>query len=190
MKLIFWFAASSLVALGSCSRTEAPPPARPAEVTQAPSPTAAPSAKPTARPELRKACALVTAAEMSAILGAPVTAEGDDRSGQTKCTYSVAQGPSPYAEVQLSWGDGEAGMAGAGLAGPGVANPYAGLGDQAASAGPMLLIKRGQDLITLVLSGVDIRATAKQIYEILDKRLPRSPEQQKPISGGTELNPG
>ncbi len=111
---------------------------------------------------------------MSAILGAPVTAEGDDRTGQTKCTYSAVQGSSPYAELQLSWGDGEAGMAGAGLAGPGVANPYAGLGDRAASAGPMLLIKRGPDLITLVMSGVDMRATAKQIYDILDQRLPRA----------------
>ena len=38
---------------------------------------------------------------------------------------------------------------------PGLADPLAGIGDQAVQAGPMLLIRRGEDLITLTLSGVD-----------------------------------
>lgn len=135
------------------------------------------------------ACTLITAAEMTAILGGAVTAEADDRLGQTECIYSSTQDFGPYAELQLSWGDGEAGMAGAGMAGsqlgPGIVNPYAGLGDQATSVGPMLLIKRGEDLIEIVLSGVDdTSGKARQIYEMLDKRLPKSTTPEKPIADG------
>lgn len=52
----------------------------------------------------------------------------------------------------------------------------AGLGDQATSVGPMILIRRGEDLITLVISGVpDGTAAAKSIYGLLNARLPKTP---------------
>ena len=126
------------------------------------------------------ACALIPAAEMSAVLGSAVTAVADDRGGQTKCTYETTGGEigGAYAEVQLSWGDGQAGMKGAGAMEPQlgqVMSRLAGLGDQATSVGPMILIRRGSDLITLMISGVtDSTSTAKRIYGLLDARLPRA----------------
>lgn len=125
------------------------------------------------------ACNLIPAEEMSAVLGKPVTAVADDRGKQTKCTYESSDGEigGAYAEVQLNWGDGEAGMAGVGLAKPQlekVMGELAGLGDQATSVGPMILIRRNNDLITLVLSGVpDSVTSAKRIYGLLDGRLPK-----------------
>jgi hypothetical protein len=82
-----------------------------------------------------------------------------------------------YAEVQLSWGDGVAGMKGVGAMEPQlgeVMGKLAGLGDQATSVGPMILIRRGGDLVTLVISGVpDATTAAKRIYGLLDARLPK-----------------
>ena len=126
------------------------------------------------------ACGLISSAEMSAILGSAVRAVADDRGGQTKCTYEVAGAEigGAYAEVQLNWGDGVAGMKGAGAMEPQlgqVMSRLAGLGDQATSVGPMILIRRGSDLITLVISGVpDSTSTARRIYGHLDARLPRT----------------
>ena len=123
------------------------------------------------------ACGLVSAADMSAVLGTAVGAVADDRGGQTKCTYETAGGElgAPYAEVQLNWGDGASGMKGAGIMEPelGAAmSKLSGLGDQATSVGPMILIRRGEDLITLVISGVpDDSAAAKSIYGLLDTKL-------------------
>jgi hypothetical protein len=125
------------------------------------------------------ACALVSAADMSAVLGSAVAAVADDRGGQTKCTYQAAGDElgGAYAEVQLNWGDGAAGMKGAGAVEPQlgpVMSQLAGLGDQATSVGPMILIRRGGDLITLVISGVaDSTSAAKRIYGLLDARLPK-----------------
>ncbi|WP_334151390.1 hypothetical protein [Hyphomicrobium sp.] len=126
------------------------------------------------------ACGLVSAADMSTVLGSAVSAVADDRGGQTKCTYETAGGElgAPYAEVQLNWGDGATGMQGAGLMeselGPAM-DKLAGLGDQATTVGPMILIRRGEDLITLVISGVpNSTAAAKSIYGLLDARLPKA----------------
>jgi hypothetical protein len=126
------------------------------------------------------ACELVSAADMSTVLGTPVGAVADDRGGQTKCTYETAGGEigAPYAEVQLNWGSGVAGMKGAGAMeselGPAM-DELAGLGDQATSVGPMILIRRGEDMITLVISGVpDGTTAAKSIYGLLDARLPKA----------------
>jgi hypothetical protein len=123
------------------------------------------------------ACELVSAADMSNALGSAVGAVPDDRGGQTKCTYETAGGEigAPYAEVQLNWRDGVAGMKGAGAMETelgSVMGELAGLGDQATSVGPMILIRRGDDLITLVISGVpDGTTAAKGIYGLLDARL-------------------
>jgi hypothetical protein len=126
------------------------------------------------------ACELVSATDMSKVLGSAVGASADDRGGQTKCTYETAGGEigAPYAEIQLNWGDGVAGMKGAGAMESQLGSAMgelAGLGDQATSVGPMILIRRGADLITLVISGVpDGAAAAKSIYDLLNARLPKA----------------
>ena len=126
------------------------------------------------------ACELIPAADMGIVLRTEVGAVADDRGGQTKCTYETAGGEigAPYAEVQLNWGDGVAGMKGAGAMesqlGP-VMDELTGLGDQATSVGPMVLIRRGEDLITLVVSGVpDGTVAVKSIYALLNARLPKA----------------
>jgi hypothetical protein len=131
----------------------------------------APEAK--ARP---LACALVTGAEMSAILGSPVVAAPNDRSSnKTECIYSAADGVSPYVELSVAWGDGEAAMTAMGEMGkvePGIADPYAGIGDQAASIGPTLMIRTGEDLMNIVFSGVtDAPAAAKRIFDTAHPRM-------------------
>jgi hypothetical protein len=112
------------------------------------------------------ACTLVSEAEMSAILGTPVIAKAPRRS---KCIYKPASEISPYAEFSVDWGDGKAAMSGIGMAEqhePGMTSPYDGLGDQAAAVGPALMIRTGDDLITIVLSGVtDAPASAKKIFD-------------------------
>jgi hypothetical protein len=121
----------------------------------------------------RPTCEIVSQAEMSAILGAPVIAQP---SGRSKCIYqSSGSGASgPYVEFSFDRGDGAAGMAGAGFAGkhePGLTSPYDGIGDQAVAAGPALFIRTGDDLVTLVFSGVkDPRTAAKKILETAKPR--------------------
>ena len=65
-------------------------------------------------------------------------------------------------------------MAGAGFAGkhePGLTSPYDGIGDQAVAAGPALFIRTGDDLVTLVFSGVkDPRTVARKILETAKPR--------------------
>ncbi len=125
------------------------------------------AAQQAASPMNHPACELVSQDKMSAILGSPVTAAA---SGRDKCIYTAQGGKStPYVEFSYDVGDGAVGMAGAGFAGksqPGVANPLDGLGDQAFAAGPALFIRTGDDLATIVLSGVSDRSTvAKKILE-------------------------
>ena len=118
------------------------------------------------------ACALVTSAEMSTILGAPMSA---DANGESKCIYKPTSGITPYIEFSVDWGDGKGAMAGIGLAEhhePGLTSPYDGLGDQAAAVGPALMIRTGEDLVTIVFSGVDdAPAAAKKIFDTAKVRM-------------------
>lgn len=122
------------------------------------------------------ACALVTEAEMSAILGTAVVAEPNDRSsGKTECTYTPRSGISPYVEFSVDWGGGEAAMTAMGMMAklePGLTSPYDGIGDQAAAVGPALMIRTGEDLVTIVLSGVSGGpAKAREIFNTAKARM-------------------
>jgi hypothetical protein len=127
-------------------------------------------------PPSARACDMVTAEEMSAILGATVRAERNDRSnGKTECIYTPDEGISPYVELSVEWGSGEAAMMGVGMAAqaePGLANPYEGLGDQAVAVGPALMIRTGEDLVSIVFSGVeDAPSKAKRIFDTTKSRM-------------------
>ena len=114
----------------------------------------------------RPACEIISQVEMSAILATPVISQS---SGQSRCIYHSDIASGPHVEFTLDRGDGAAAMAGAGYAGkrePGLPNPYSGIGDQAVAVGPALLIRTGDDLVTLVFSGVrDTPTVAKQIFQ-------------------------
>ena len=148
-RLALSFAAAAL--LVACSKPES------AATSSATPPSTASTAAP-AKPRAM-ACAMVPQDAMSAILGGAVTAKPSDRSnGQTQCIYSATSGISPYADLKIEWGMGPMAMKGVGMANraePGLANPFEGLGDQAAQIGPALMIRSGEDLVTIVFSGVD-----------------------------------
>jgi hypothetical protein len=126
-------------------------------------------------PKQSSACEMVTAAEMTVLLGGSVSAHPGPTNGQTSCTYTAVSGASPYAELKVEWGSGEGGMVAAGLLNahePGITDPLAGVGDQAVSIGPTAMIKRGDDLVTIILSGVDdVFPHVKAIYALVDKRM-------------------
>lgn len=157
-------------ALAGCSKPTATDSsaAAPAAVSAAkPAGDAAPAVQSVAEP--RKACELVTAEEMSAILGSAVKATPDEgSSGKTQCTYNAVAGVSPYVELSVEWGEGAAAMHAAGAMNqhePGIADPYQGIGDQAVSVGPTLMIRTGDDLVGIVFSGVvDAPAAARKIF--------------------------
>jgi hypothetical protein len=55
---------------------------------------------------------------------------------------------------------------------PGLASPYDGIGDQAAAVGPALMIRTGEDLVTIVFGGVsDAPASAKKIFDTAKPRM-------------------
>ncbi len=119
------------------------------------------------------ACTLVTDAEMSAILGAPVVTDPNPRSN--KCIYKAASGIGPYVELSVDRGDAKVAMAAMGSLGkaePGLTSPYDGIGDQAAAVGTGLMIRTGDDLVTIMFSGVaDAPATAKRIFDTAKPRM-------------------
>ncbi len=114
------------------------------------------------------ACALVSAAEMSAILAAAVIAEPIDDS---TCIYKPTAEVGPMVELSVRWGEGVGAMKGIGMAGqhePGLASPYVGIGDEAVAVGTGLMIRTGEDLVTILFGGVsDVPApeAAKKIFD-------------------------
>lgn len=122
------------------------------------------------------ACAMVTAAEMSKILGTTVTAEPHEGTvDQTECIYKATSGISPYVDFTVVRGDGEVAMTASGFMAqqkPNMVNPYEGIGDQAFAVGPALMIRTGEDLVKLILSGVtDAPPKAKLIFNTAKPRM-------------------
>ena len=111
---------------------------------------------------------------MSAILGAPVVTDPNPRSGN-KCIYKATTGVGPYVELSVDRGDGKVAMAAMGSMGkaePGITSPYDGIGDQAAAVGTGLMIRTGDDLVTIMFSGVaDAPAKAKRIFDTAKARM-------------------
>lgn len=159
------FLAAALVA--ACTKPDSP---ASAAATLA---TGASSAAPAKQPAT--ACEMVTPAAMSAILGAAVTAKPDEGAGRTGCIYLPASGAGAAVELRIEWGAAQMAIKGVGMAGraePGLANPLAGLGDQAAQVGPALMIATGEDLVTLITSGVDdLVPKAKAILALVKPKL-------------------
>ena len=119
-------------------------------------------------------CGLVSEAEMSAILGVPVVAT--PRPGNnTECTYHPAGGGILAVKLSVDWGDGAIAMSSAGMMGrrePGLTSPYEGLGDQAVAVGPALMIRTGDDLMTIVFTGITgAPAKAKRIFDTAKPRM-------------------
>jgi len=121
-----------------------------------------------------KACALVSEAEMSAIMSAAVVTEAI---GDSTCIYRSTAEVGPIVELTVRWGEGAGAMRGMGMANqsePGLASPYVGIGDEAAAVGTGLMIRTGEDLVTILFGGVsDVPApsAAKKIFDTAKPRM-------------------
>lgn len=162
----------SLVMLAGCSRQEAAPA----------SPVAATAPAKVPAKALAKACDLVTAAEMSVILGGTVTAAPGGNEyppAKTECIYSSVDKNGPYAELQVDWGEGDpkmlesvAGMAG-GLA-KGMVNEFEGLGELAwrVTSFQVFVSTRGHLMMIRFMPGApDVASRARRIHETALPRL-------------------
>lgn len=162
--------------LHGCSKPPAANASQPM-ATDTSTPPADPAMSDTRPEQVLTACNLVTGDEMSTILGKPVTAEGEERpsNDESTCAYTFAGSLSPDVTFMLNRGAGEGAMAGVGMLAqkePGIADPYEGLGDQAATVGPQLWIRTGDDLVTLTILGVDdVPTVAKRILETAQARM-------------------
>ena len=129
--------------------------------------------------ETPSACELVTANEMSMIVGFDVTATSDDVSsrGVTKCGYAPTSGkPMPIIELKVEWGMAEAAMVAGGMLGRmeqgELTDPLAGVGDQAYMVGSEAMIRHGEDLVRIMAYGVDEPLTAiREIFATAEQRL-------------------
>jgi outer membrane protein OmpA-like peptidoglycan-associated protein len=150
-------------------------------------PAAAPGAAANAATAVRTACAMLPAAEMSTILGTTVGAEGNEGGSSTTCSYRPSERSMPFVEVQIERGGGSAAMVAMRMMGrlePGMANPLAGLGDEASAIGPAFMVRTGEDLVRLTLSGVDDDiSVAKRIVNMLRPRMGTSAQPTQETKG-------
>jgi outer membrane protein OmpA-like peptidoglycan-associated protein len=133
---------------------------------------------------------MVTAAEMSDILGATVATDGENGGGSTSCRYKPAERSTPNVELTVDWGGGHAAMTGVAILGkrePGISDPLAGLGDEASSIGPALWVRVGDDLVNLTIWGVDEDVVvAKRIIELMRPRMGASAQAKAPDQHATD----
>src|ERR1041384_543051 len=144
--------------LAACERAPEPQP-----------PTYRAESAPPAKPP-RTTCERVTAEQMSAILGADVSAEPHSNS---ECHYNPKSGAGvPMAQLTIDMGTAEAAMTASGMLGqmePGLTNPYEGMGDQASAIGPAVWVRRGEDLIMITVMGVENHdAAVRSVYQLVD----------------------
>lgn len=163
------FLITSTLLLNACGKSEPPETLG----ANAPPPVAEPAASPA---KLKpKGCDLITADEMSQLLGATVVPTPDEGGGRTGCNWAPAGGGMPSAELKVEWGMAEAAMQAASMLSkhePGINEPYDDLGDEAWVTGPMVMIKKDEDLITLmVYGGQDTEAAIHKMYETASSRL-------------------
>jgi len=159
------------IILNGCSRQDASPGSA---ATAAASETA-----PAAARVRGKACDMVTQAEMSAILGGAVTAVATE-GGQswTQCIYSPVTGTAPLeVELKVEWGAGPSLAPAAGLANTAApidaVDPLQGIGDHAVQVPGLVLIKVGEDLMTVqfVYGDTDLPGKARRIFETAKGRM-------------------
>jgi len=167
---------TAMALMSACSGATSPAADATPQSNEKPAAVASTSAP--AQPAEPTACALVTEAEMSAILGSVVKGTSSEGGGSTTCSYAPTSGTFPAAELKVDWGSASAAMLASGMMGriePGISNPLAGLGDKAAQIGPVLWVQVGEDLFMITMMGVDDPvAAARTIITTARPRLPKT----------------
>ncbi len=122
-----------------------------------------------------QACKLITLEEMKAMLGAEVVATAEEGGGSTRCVWNPPSGGMPMAELKIEWGMAEAALTAMGMLSkhePGINSPYDDLGDEAVVTGPVVMIKKDQDLFSIMSVGAgNPDAIIRKIYETAVARL-------------------
>jgi hypothetical protein len=160
-------AALAVLVLGACGKQETGP------ATTA----ASPAAEISQPKKLVPACKLMTLDEMKPLLGRDdIVATAEDGEAVTRCVWSRPSGEMPTAELKIELGSGEVAMAAFGMLGkmePGINSPYEGLGDQAVASGPVVMIRRGEDLWSIMVFGAAMEhdAAVRKIYDTAVSRL-------------------
>ena len=135
------------------------------------------------------ACELLTAVDISAIVGRSLIVDSETGGDRSVCRFKPATGSVPSVEVTVDWGGGAAAMTATGLLArrePGITDPLDGIGDQAATIGPALWVRVGEDLLNLTLFGVDDRAsTARRIVAVMRPRMGPSAQAKRSGDGET-----
>lgn len=157
--------AMAVAALAACSRQPPVDPAADAGKAPAAATVAAPARAEVAQSDTPvpggadKACNRLTARELSAILGTAMTATPNDGTeGITQCAYGPAGGTGPSVEFMVIAGDGASTLRMVREKlhyDPAPARAFAGIGDDVDVQPPTVLIRDGEDLVSLMLVGVD-----------------------------------
>ena len=162
--------------LQACSNSAPPTPAAttaPAAATAPDAPTPAATAAVSADPH--QACNLVTAAEMSSIVGSAMLATPADEDGISNCKYEPASGRGSSVDFTVIWGDGESTLKMDREMKDHDAEAdkrFVGVGDDAVVVAPTVQVRQGKDLVVLTLFGFDDEpATARKILDIAKARM-------------------
>lgn len=138
---------------------------------------AAPAAEASQQKFSKPACELMTLDEMKLLLGRDdIVATAEDGEATTRCVWSLPDGSMPTAELKIEIGSGQVAMQAFGMLGKmekGINSPYEGLGDQAFASGPVVMIRRGEDLWSIMVFGgaMDGDAAVRKIYDTAVSRL-------------------
>lgn len=172
------------IVVAACSKKDdVAPAATNAASEQAQAATATEQERPTV-------CTMITAEEMSGLVGTPVAVEGEAGVGTTKCRYKPPASTFPLIEIEVDWGSGAAAMVGTGMLGraePGISNPLAGLGDEAVAVGPAFMIRVGDDFLNVMLMGVDDHiGVAKRIVALMRPKMGSSAQAKGAVANGSD----
>jgi hypothetical protein len=162
--------------LQACSQPATTAPAAAAATTAADpvQPASAPVAAPVSG-DPHQACNLVTAAEMSTIVGGAMVATPQDADGVSNCKYAPRSGRGSSVDFTVMPGDGESTL----QMDRDMKNHdraadarFAGIGDDAVVVPPAVQVRQGKDLLVFTLYGIDDEpATLKKIVDIAKTRL-------------------
>ena len=122
-----------------------------------------------------QACNLLTANELSAVVGSPMVATPQDGDGVSNCKYAPAGDRGPSVEFTVMPGDGEStlqmdrDMKGHDAEAD---KRFAGIGDDAVVVPPSVQVRVGKDLLVFSLFGVgDEPSAIRKIVSVVKPRL-------------------
>lgn len=173
------FAVATLVLLQACSQSAPTPAATSAATAANGDPASAVSVvapvSAQAPGDPHQACNLITADELSAIVGSMMVATPQEGDGVSNCKYAPASGRGASVEFTVMRGEGEStlemdrDMKGHDAEAD---KRFAGIGDDAVAVPPSVQVRVGEDLLVFSLFGVgDEPSALRKIVAVVKPRL-------------------